>query len=287
MWYAEYEWSGVAMAVSSSADDVQPLPSADEVQLLPSAEERTHRKAVPPLVSGPMALPVDLRATRLIPNHMIDELTAFVATVLGCSPDDLPRLHELPDGLKCSQGQFRHDVFSKRWATRLRSDAPLRAQLSALTRKFVLRHGPLAFGESHAANGFIFQAEPSLRIHMPGVRPLGVPHKDADYFHQPGEVNLWVPLTRCHGSNSLFCESSPGAADYTAFNAGPGDVCRFWGHQCLHFTVRNDTSITRVSLDVRVVPRSLHCDDWASPKGRACFRLGGYYESCGGPEAEP
>ena len=246
---------------------------------LPPADERTLRKPVPPLTEGPLALPHSLRGRRNFAHGMLDELKSFVASVLECDVEDLPRLHELPEGLRAlgGSGSFRHDPFCKRWTSRLGSDAELRSRLDDLTRRFV-SDASAAFDE-YAAGGFVYQRVPSLRVHMPGARPLGVPHKDADYFHQPGEVNLWVPLTRCAGTNSLYCESRPGAADYSPFEVEPGEACRFWGNQCMHFTLPNETPTTRVSLDVRVVPMALHVDDWASPKGRVAFQLGGYYAS--------
>ena len=105
-------------------------------------------------------------------------------------------------------------------------------------------------------------------------------HKDFDYFHQPAELNIWVPLVpEVGGTNSLFCESACGRGDYRPFAARFGELVRFYGNQHTHYTCVNETDVTRVSLDVRVVPAPLYVDDWASPKGNVAFRLGGYYAS--------
>ena len=42
----------------------------------------------------------------------------------------------------------------------------------------------------------------------------------------------------------------------------PGTLHRFYGNGCRHFTVPNTTDITRVSLDLRVVPGPLYDNDF-------------------------
>jgi hypothetical protein len=137
-----------------------------------------------------------------------------------------------------------------------------------------------------------------------------MPHADGLHPHnrQPNEVNVWVPLTRVgawggeadadaeadggktHPStNSLVCESEPGARDFHPLVASPGQFVKFYGCACWHFTTRNDTDVTRVSFDVRVVPFRLHDDDRPGPskagKGRGGkpLRLGEHYVDSDAP----
>ena len=42
------------------------------------------------------------------------------------------------------------------------------------------------------------------------VAAVGYPHTDSMYFHQRGQINFWVPLTKVYDSNTLWVESSPG-----------------------------------------------------------------------------
>ena len=99
-----------------------------------------------------------------------------------------------------------------------------------------------------------------MRVHLPHTKALGKRHCDADYFHQPNEINVWIPLVeRVWGSNSLYCESSPGAADFAPFEATRGQFVRFYGNQAVHYTVTNTTNVTRVSFDLRLVPKPLFC----------------------------
>ncbi|KAJ1639956.1 hypothetical protein T492DRAFT_569191, partial [Pavlovales sp. CCMP2436] len=86
------------------------------------------------------------------------------------------------------------------------------------------------------------------------------PHRDADYRHLPEELNFWCPLTPVFESNSLYVESAPGLADWHPFTlpapepGGEGSCVAWFGNQCRHFTLPNDTDQTRVSFDSRAVP---------------------------------
>ena len=94
----------------------------------------------------------------------------------------------------------------------------------------------------------LYQRKPILRVVMPGsVAPTAL-HCDADYFHSENELNFWVPLVAVDGRNSLYCESAPGAGDYSPFvSSGNGEAVRFYGNRCRHYTTANDAE-TRVSL---------------------------------------
>jgi hypothetical protein len=110
----------------------------------------------------------------------------------------------------------------------------------------------------------LYQATPVLRVVLPGSVAPCQPHCDADYFHDPNEINYWLPLTKVWGSNTLWAESRPGAGDFAPFELEPGQLMRFYGNRCQHFTRANETDATRVSIDFRVLPLHLHM----SPKDR-------------------
>ena len=99
--------------------------------------------------------------------------------------------------------------------------------------------------------GLLFQRRPTFRCHVAGGgEATGVAHRDVDNGHPSAEINYWLPLTRVGGSNSLYSESAPGLADYAPFESGYGQLTRFWGAQCMHYTLPNETDRTRVSFDV-------------------------------------
>eukprot|EP00961_Rhodomonas_salina_P207468 2800453-Rhodomonas_salina.1 len=131
-----------------------------------------------------------------------------------------------------------------------------------------------------AEKSYIYQTEASLRVHLPQTTALGVPHTDSDYFHQPGEINFWFPVNETvGGENSLFCESVSKKGDFHSFDVRYGAGVRFYGNKCRHYTVRNGSDRTRVSLDIRVIPARLYCDEWKGARGHVPFRVGGYYSA--------
>ena len=104
------------------------------------------------------------------------------------------------------------------------------------------------------------QAFPCVRIIMPGEFSLA-PHCDADRGFLPATVNIVVPLTKyelASGAAALHTETAPGSEDWHAVTAGPGELLRFYGNRCLHWTAENTTTATRVSLDLRVALLSAH-----------------------------
>ena len=129
--------------------------------------------------------------------------------------------------------------------------------------------------------GVAYQCPPTLRLHFPGPRALGAPHRDGDYDgHTGDEINFWVPLTRAAGTSSLYVESAPGADDAAPLDLRYGDCYRFDGEHCKHHTVANATGATRVSLDFRCIPLSLYEDRFGG-------RIGSYpaettAAACGG-----
>jgi len=123
-----------------------------------------------------------------------------------------------------------------------------------------------------------FQRSPTFRLSFPSADPMGHPHCDAEYHHQPGELNFWLPLTAVWGSNSLFTESSPGQGDFHPLELGYGRGVRFWGNRCHHFCVPNASGATRVSLDFRVIAVHRHDSNFVDGRGKpGAFKLGEYY----------
>jgi hypothetical protein len=125
--------------------------------------------------------------------------------------------------------------------------------------------------DSNKPSSFVVQSIPCVRFQPPSTDRMTTPHVDATYGHQPGQVNFWVPLTTAYDSNSVYAESEPGKEDYHPFGERgapmrPGEVKRFYGNRCVHFTEANRTGVTRVSFDFRVVPGFVFDPD--HPKGR-------------------
>ena len=118
-----------------------------------------------------------------------------------------------------------------------------------------------------------YQAFPCVRCVRPGEFSIG-PHSDTSYGFSQANVNFYVPLTKIYGTNSLVLESSPGQENWHTIEAKYGDIKRFYGALCSHFTPENTTCSTRVSLDFRVIVGSM----WIQEHDQFT-KTAGYYTS--------
>ena len=255
--------------VAAAAAD-EPTTAADEASKVAVAGE--HTPATPPCVD--VGDPKEASSSRGVPSlreHLLLErlhLTASVGALQAIGPKNNPFLTPLQNTLRKS------------------------THFQSALHEFVKYEVCPALGVCRVA----YQRRPTFRVHLAGGPPQGVPHADglAPYNHQPGEVNIWVPLTTVGGSNSLVSESFPGLGDFHPFEASPGQFVKFYGNRCWHYTVQNTTEITRVSFDIRVVPFELFDNEARGPSktnisgvtagkmsgGGKPLRLGEYYVEC-------
>ena len=105
---------------------------------------------------------------------------------------------------------------------------------------------------------FVFQARPTYRVQIPGNKSVGDFHKDSDYNHQIGEINFVIALTDMKDTSAIWTESSPGKGDYFPVNVKKNQFFSFDGNMCMHGNKINETKITRVSLDFRILPISMY-----------------------------
>lgn len=123
---------------------------------------------------------------------------------------------------------------------------------------------------------YCYQAVPTLRIHYPNNVAVGEFHKDSDYYHPDGELNVWLPLTPAWGSNTLWVEFEPGRV--RPVGAVPGDVIVFDAVNTSHGNKVNVTRSTRVSFDFRCLPLSRYRpSDQRSINSGLRFSIGEYY----------
>lgn len=142
-------------------------------------------------------------------------------------------------------------------------------RLVELYRRFVkeIVLPPLADETGEAE--FLVQREPSVRIHLPNntalgrrakeavnadpTTPIGM-HCDADYNHPANEINFVLTITGQEGTNSFYVETAPGLGDFVPVALKFGELFRFYGNRCRHYNRINQTDVTRISLDFRVIP---------------------------------
>jgi hypothetical protein len=119
-----------------------------------------------------------------------------------------------------------------------------------------LKHRLVSVDAATDAEGsvtFYYQRPPTIRF-QPGPSWSKVKtHNDAEYGHQNGELNFWIPLTdRTLTGVDLWSESELNAGDFHSIAARPGEVISFHGSSCRHYVNTNESEYTRVSLDFRV-----------------------------------
>ena len=110
---------------------------------------------------------------------------------------------------------------------------------------------------------FYYQRPPTLRL-QPGPAWAQVKaHNDAEYGHQFGELNYWVPLTNRQLTGvDLYCESSSAVGDYNPIPVLIGEVASFHGSSCRHFVNANSSEYTRISFDFRVGVKGFFDPEW-------------------------
>ena len=121
-----------------------------------------------------------------------------------------------------------------------------------------------ALRDAKAKTTFYAQTPPTLRL-QPGPSSRHVrPHRDAEYGHQDGEINFWVPLTDVSQTRVDLCvESRPDTGEYRATNAEVGQAACFHGTSCRHLVPANASRHTRVSLDFRVGVEGFFDPEWS------------------------
>ena len=97
-----------------------------------------------------------------------------------------------------------------------------------------------------------YQAFPCINIVRPG-ECMTDPHCDIAQGHSIGNINFHIPLTATFGTNAIYTESRPGREDWHPLQTkSPGLGFQYDGARCLHFNLKNETDITRVSLNFRI-----------------------------------
>jgi hypothetical protein len=145
----------------------------------------------------------------------------------------------------------------------------------------------------YAVNGrIVVQKTPNIRISFPNTTAIGKHasenesdnviglHKDSDFGHHPSEVNFIIPLTDMFDTNSIYYEPYIGSGLSTneflnlKLSSNEFFICKF--NQLLHFNKINDTGVTRMSLDFRIIPYDKYVENEEYFKNTK-FELGRYY----------
>jgi len=124
------------------------------------------------------------------------------------------------------------------------------------------------------------QRIPNLRLQLPDNTAVGEFHRDSDYGHPDGELNVWVPLTSCERTSTIWVAPDKDSESARPWILHVGEALRFDGRNLLHGNVPNTTGATRVSLDFRYLPcRKLEAPLLRTVNTGMRFSPGDYYFS--------
>jgi hypothetical protein len=138
------------------------------------------------------------------------EILATPRKGIGTFGDARPRLLE---GFMPHADVFRRFKARQALYREVGKSAWLLDAYEALLARVVLPHLCSRLGRSEGQRTiFYYQFPPTLRV-QPGLsEEHGPMHCDAEYGHQPGELNFWMPLTSYPKTGTtLHVESEPGA----------------------------------------------------------------------------
>ena len=172
-------------------------------------------------------------------------LTAWAKSTFGV--EELEELHLLPD-----------PVFFKNYAERLDYRVnQLKNNVDAINEALIrIKEEVLVpfVGEVKR-----FQLPPSIRCHLAGAGTASAFHKDgeAKYGVSANSLNLWIPLTRVYGNNSIYIEQTMDSGNYQPVTLNPGEILVFDAYNLTHGSNPNTTKSSRVSLDIRFVPKDI------------------------------
>ena len=129
----------------------------------------------------------------------------------------------------------------------------------------------------------VYQNIPTFRVHLPGNISVGEFHKDKHYrdekwANQVRELNYFLPLTKAHGTNTIWAETEEDLGDYREIRADYGECVEWCATKLTHGNKQNITRNTRVSFDFRVIPKSRYVEsEHLTINTKIPFGIGGYY----------
>ena len=139
----------------------------------------------------------------------------------------------------------------------------------------------------------VVQKTPNIRFHLPNCSNIGKRsidkydnviglHCDSEFFHPNEEINIVLPITDMYDSNSIYYEPYPESNInvYEYNNMVLSKNYFYMGNlnKCKHYNKINTTSITRISMDLRIIPFSkFNTNNNSSVTNNVKFDIGNYY----------
>jgi len=105
--------------------------------------------------------------------------------------------------------------------------------------------------------GYVKLVPPVFRVQMAHSNSVSAWHRDVDVTGYGRMITAWIPFVDTSGSNTIWVETEYGKQDYTPVPVRYGEILLFDSAWLWHGSVSNDTEMTRVSMDARMIPPTL------------------------------
>jgi len=227
-------------------------------------------------------LPFDNSFIQLMQTFLKTHFSSCFSNEIKNSREGIPlnRLHEILPFLSQEDQDYhsqiqtlgvndRQSIFVKKFHSFVDSDPQFQKTYSQFILEFLR---PLFPQET----SIVVQKTPNLRISFPGQTAIGSRpeepnnkviglHKDSDFGHHPQEINFIIPLTDMFNTNTIFVEprvnSNTPLETYQPLTLTVNQCAQVQFSQLYHYNQRNTTQVTRISLDLRVIPFSVFNED--------------------------
>ena len=129
----------------------------------------------------------------------------------------------------------------------------------------------------------VYQKIPTFRVHLPNNIAVGEFHKhkhyrDQEWADKVQELNYFVPLTKAYGTNTIWAETEEDKGDFKEIRANYGECVEWSATKLTHGNKQNLTSVTRISFDFRIIPKSRYVEsNHLTINTKIPFGIGGYY----------
>ena len=190
--------------------------------------------------------------------------------------DDLSKLHEFKQYKLFKRINDQSSMWHKMFYNQIRIDS----RFDDIYMRFLTEHiKPRYNGEE-----IIYQKIPTFRVHLVDNISVGEFHKDKSYrdtkwAEKVQEVNYFLPFTKAYGTNTIWTETQEDLGDFQEIRADYGECVEWSATDLTHGNKVNRTSVTRTSIDFRVIPKSRYLgSDYLTINANIPFKVGEYYE---------
>ena len=201
-------------------------------------------------------------------------LYKLVQSLFDCDLQDVNKngqKYELFDTL----GKDSHTVYHKKFYSKLDSNwTEFETTYNNFLSEIVLPY----LGLDKA----LVQKHPTFRVQLPNNVAIVIEHYDSDenHNHPYGEVNFIYALTDMFDSNTLSIEKMPRSRNFEKVVLDQGECLSMNGNLCSHHNQLNETGVTRMSFDFRVLPLNYYSTKYSklSVTRHMKYVEGGYYK---------